>query len=341
MFRKFWEDVKNFVRNHKVVSIVTVVVYLFNACIALAVVGLTVNEIKSNQRYNEEYETSYDDYEDSYNDRERVTTSERTVPDDGLSAQTGRATAVPATQQPEQTAVPVEVNASDSILPDPGDFLNCRRGEDKEHRSYGSNGRLVSYSFDLDKGKNAIPEFMDLIRDERYQLSLKESTEEDYKSTSAMLIRSYFFKYTGSKSNIGIVKNSDGKSRHVIVSVIYYYDRGRILLTMYYGDGLSLVSSGANVTTPVTDYNGGSSDSGSSDSGSSDSGSSSGGSHERYVPDASKLECTICDGTGDCPRCGGDGYVYSYAVDKEDFINCSKCGGDGKCYVCHGTGKRE
>ena len=56
--------------------------------------------------------------------------------------------------------------------------------------------------------------------------------------------------------------------------------------------------------------------------------------------DTSALDCVFCDGTGECSNCGGDGYVYSYALGERDKVNCSKCSATGKCWYCSGTGKR-
>ena len=66
--------------------------------------------------------------------------------------------------------------------------------------------------------------------------------------------------------------------------------------------------------------------------------SSGGGSSSKYY--------THCAGSGDCSRCGGDGYVLG-DIDQE-FRPCSSCnyGGKaddderGKCTYCNGTGKK-
>ena len=56
--------------------------------------------------------------------------------------------------------------------------------------------------------------------------------------------------------------------------------------------------------------------------------------------DTSVLDCVFCDGTGECSNCGGDGYVYSYALGERDKVNCTKCSATGRCWYCNGTGKR-
>ena len=43
--------------------------------------------------------------------------------------------------------------------------------------------------------------------------------------------------------------------------------------------------------------------------------------------------CTVCDGSGKCPWCGGTGW----AIDLD--LECNHCQGTGKCPNCGGTGK--
>lgn len=67
---------------------------------------------------------------------------------------------------------------------------------------------------------------------------------------------------------------------------------------------------------------------------SSESSSSSVPSVNNDLYDA-RVKCGLCD-NGDCKTCGGDGYLWSSASDKEDrncykcnWGNCRNCGGDG------------
>ncbi len=71
---------------------------------------------------------------------------------------------------------------------------------------------------------------------------------------------------------------------------------------------------------------------------SSSSGGSSGGSSGSGTGN-STLDCSFCKGSGDCSRCGGDGYLYSFAMDNEK-LNCYKCSHTGRCSYCNGSGKR-
>ena len=215
--------------------------------------------------------------------------------------------------------------ADDGSLPDLGLFLNCGRGEDM---ALDNGSRLVSYSFDLDQGKKVIDDLVDLLLEDRYHLTLSDTTEEDYISTSALLVNTYDFDYTGSSSDIRSVTGWSGHTYDVQLSVLYYYDQGRIGVTMYYSDGFTLTDPGRQVSAPPTDF------SGQPVNGSSGSSGSSGSN----IPEFAQRDCQICHGSGDCPECGGDGYLYSSASGEEDR-NCWRCNHTGNCWACGGSGK--
>ena len=46
--------------------------------------------------------------------------------------------------------------------------------------------------------------------------------------------------------------------------------------------------------------------------------------------DTKKVDCYICEGSGDCPECGGTGTI--------DGEPCAACDGTGTCYRCNGEG---
>ena len=64
-------------------------------------------------------------------------------------------------------------------------------------------------------------------------------------------------------------------------------------------------------------------------------GGSSGGSWNPNLPDHSKLQCLTCDGSGDCPSCGGHGEKTRAGITKD----CTRCD-RGDCPTCHGSGTR-
>lgn len=227
-----------------------------------------------------------------------------------------------------QTAAAKSCSASDAVLPDPGPFLNCARGEDKSYTWHGSDGWLVSCSFELDQGETAAADFLTLLEEPRYQLELGGQREKDWRPSSARLCRTYYYSYTGTNSNVREVKDVDDYSGDVIVSVYRFYDEGRILLSLYFSSAFTLEDSGEQASVFPADYNGVSA-----------SGGASGGDGV-YIPEFAKQDCPICHGSGNCQTCGGDGYLYSLAS-KEENRNCTDCRNhDGKCTYCNGTGKR-
>lgn len=44
-----------------------------------------------------------------------------------------------------------------------------------------------------------------------------------------------------------------------------------------------------------------------------------------------KIECNVCDASGDCQKCSGTGKITSGA-------ECSVCNGSGDCWFCNGAG---
>ena len=75
----------------------------------------------------------------------------------------------------------------------------------------------------------------------------------------------------------------------------------------------------------------------SSSSSSSGSSSSSTPSYNRDLYDNDPI-CGVCNGDGDCSKCGGSGYLWSSASDEKDR-NCYKCSGSGRCGSCGGDGR--
>ncbi len=225
----------------------------------------------------------------------------------------------------EQTAGSAQsVDPDSATLPDLGIFLQCGRGEDMS--AYG--GHLVSYSFDMDEGESIIDDVLDLMLEPAYQLEFDRREEQDTISSSGTLFEDYYYVYTGDATidKIDIL----GQVCQLRLSVAHYYSQGRIGMTLYYSSDFTLVDPGKQLKYPPTDF-----------SGNPVSGvSGSSGSTGSNIPEFARPDCSICHGTGDCQVCGGDGYLWSSASDKEDR-NCYAChNADGKCTYCNGTGKR-
>ena len=65
---------------------------------------------------------------------------------------------------------------------------------------------------------------------------------------------------------------------------------------------------------------------------------STGGNYEYRNP-ATKTKCPICNGTGRCDRCGGDGNrIIDLGIRGNRINECGSCRGSGRCNQCHGRG---
>ena len=65
---------------------------------------------------------------------------------------------------------------------------------------------------------------------------------------------------------------------------------------------------------------------------------STGGNYEYRNP-ATKTKCPICNGTGRCDRCGGDGNrIIDLGIRGNRISECGVCRGSGRCHQCHGSG---
>lgn len=136
------------------------------------------------------------------------------------------------------------------------------------------------------------------------------------------------FDYTGS-GDVGTFDMSkhylDGDG---IALYLYYYAlSSNTEFHIAYADGLTVADTGDRTTQTLTPMSGA--------AGGSSGGDIGGGSSSN----SSVKDCSFCDGTGECAECGGSGYLYSSASDKEDR-NCWKCNNTGICTYCNGTGKQ-
>lgn len=60
----------------------------------------------------------------------------------------------------------------------------------------------------------------------------------------------------------------------------------------------------------------------------------------QYRNPATKTTCPICNGTGRCSHCGGDGNrIIDLGIRGNRISECGICRGSGRCHQCHGTGK--
>ncbi len=264
-----------------------------------------------------------------------TTSSKSTTTAKESTEATEAATTTAATTTATEEVETISYNSNSVYLPDIGDFLSCGRGEDME---YNSTGHLVSYNFSLDDGRDCVDEIIELFQEDCYQLELYNIVDANYISTSASLFSSYFFSYNGSNSSIEKIDQSSydsimpllGGCYDVRVMISYHYDTGAIGVTVYYDSDFELIDPIVRTENQPTDY-----------SGNPVEGSITGTWDGTYIPEYAKKDCMICNGSGDCQTCGGDGYLWSRASDKENR-DCWRCHTHkGKCWACNGTGKQQ
>lgn len=212
-----------------------------------------------------------------------------------------------------------------AVLPDPGLFFNCSRMEDKHSDPHQC--ELVSYRFNMDNGGfDAVEEFINMLEAGGYHLTRTNYVASDYMDVTGQIFVDYTYRYDGPYEVGSYINWDDEWDGDVHILIGYYYDRGEIGLTFYYGEGFSLVDSGLRTTQTLVDRSGNS----------SVSSGSSWDDDDEAVP-----ECNICWGSGEstCDTCWGSGQVSSSAT-SSGRETCDDCRGRGRdtCWACGGSG---
>ena len=166
-------------------------------------------------------------------------------------------------------------------------------------------------------------EYISLLFDEKLNLELAFEEEE-----TILYLKQYHyvFNYTGETDIPDVIDDNNDIQGDLLVYMQRNGQKETSLLTFYFQpDVFEFIDFGDRTTYSPVDYSGNNTSSDFPNNGGSDV----------------KQECDICDGSGKCQTCKGDGYLYSSASDEEDR-NCYKCHPNyGKCPYCHGTGKRD
>ena len=210
------------------------------------------------------------------------------------------------------------VDEYSACLPSLDDWLGgMRRNEDQASEG----GRLISFKFDLDD-KQAAFDYVELLQDDRFQLTLVATGEDDFIDTSAQIFYDYAFRYDG-KADVDELEvwSLDGNmpDAPVSVSIELDYGKGTVLLSMQYANQFTFVDDGdrsAQFPSPAG---------GSSSGGSSGSDSSSGGHWEWQTVER---DCPSCVG-GTCPICHGTGTYRLYGQEVSCPRDCTACDGRG------------
>ena len=170
-----------------------------------------------------------------------------------------------------------------------------------------STPRMVVFSADTDTLQDTVEAYIQSLLDMGYRIDDREIKNSQY---------SEVYRWYLAHDEVGgstVEGNAQVCVKYMIM--ISYFDKSRSTeVSIEYGSGVSY--------------------SGESKTGSS----SSGGSVSTEKPDYldTKRPCNICHRSGDCQTCGGDGYLWSSANDKENR-NCYSCSG-GRCRTCGGDG---
>lgn len=177
-------------------------------------------------------------------------------------------------------------------------------------------------------------EYIELLED--YNFVLRASSEDDGNDK-------YAFDYVGDDGDVAVFDSKQGgkkfKQSTTDISLFIWslhYGNGESEIHISFADGVTYADTGDRTTRELTPYDG--DDAAASSSGSSAvvSGDSDG---NRGV-----LDCLTCGGSGDCKKCNGYGFTYTYTyvdgVRTEIKKGCSSCHGSMKCSTCGGSGKR-
>lgn len=216
-------------------------------------------------------------------------------------------------------SVPTE---TDGYLPDPTSFLGVLMYDDRESGKGSCWQYSVTFNSD-DAGKQALKEYLEVLKSPEYKLELIDYQVIDYTLIGRGYTHQLSFRYTGEK-DIAAFKDYNNQMSHVCLVVNHTKDAWGLTPSLYvsidYKD--KLIDSGKRASVRVIDRLTG------------------GNSYDITDDDDDKhtVPCGTCNKSGDCQNCGGDGYVYSSASKKEDR-NCPSCHGRrGKCGSCGGDG---
>ncbi len=280
---------------------------------------------ETTSRYSQEDTTRYgsdlsddDDYDDDYDDDD--------YDEDGEDI---------SYTEPEPTTARIP-----STLPFPDLQMFLGGMSPGESGVAGSDKSEVYISFDLPADSlHVLEEYLDLLRQSRYNISLKENTF----SWQGQTFHSWYLYYNGSGSPryAGVTADAAYKASN-LCGQIYFNEYGtRCGFSLHYSADFNLYDSGAR----ATGYAGGSS-----------SATPQPTQPATTNPGGSVHMCSTCHGTGrverNCTYCGGTGSGGKcFTCGGSGSVNCTSCGGDGttynlttnsysRCFACNGSGRK-
>lgn len=228
---------------------------------------------------------------------------------------------------PEPTDAPQTVEGS--VLPDPYSFFDRQAGYSTDI----DNGRCFAKFKFTAEGADAGAEYIALLQDSRFGLTLTDSHEEQYSGGSMY----GYYTFDDPDLAVGDVVLNEMGPASLIVTVSVSGSQGSYELWLCYApDGFTFADFGDRTTdqniTPGR-YAG-------SQTGLLGPGQFEGGGASDSDSGLFNNKCTRCQGTGKllCPSCSGSGKTtYGYGglgncptCNGERYVRCSDCGGDGK-----------
>ncbi len=232
------------------------------------------------------------------------------------------------------------IDPASTLLPDIRNFLYVY----KEDESAGwLGGRRISYNgcLPLTAFETVREELLNLLQEEKYQLTLRESRLDPHQGIPAP---QYYFDYIGSGDIADVTDKYEEMRYDVLLQMYLHEEDGYFSFVLHYADGFVLADPGSRTTRDVRDMrDGGTGEviteppSGSSNYGyfygENGSGVSSGDDNDFFD------KCSACHGSGRCTHCGGDDEVKKFQAGLGWVEqNCTFCTG-GRCRYCGGDGK--
>jgi len=179
-----------------------------------------------------------------------------------------------------------------------------------------------------------VQEYVKLLRESRFGLSLTDFREEDDVEWSVYHWQLYRFSHSDpavseAEYEVYDMQAADYRTYQsdVLVNILYDKREQFVSVVLIYSHDLTVSDLGDRAGT--VEAAGGSSGS-----------SSSSGSLDRFVPNHAKLDCLECKGDKWCTKCDGHGSIQRYGQ-AGDWSTCPKCYGNKYCTACGGSGKRD
>ena len=262
-----------------------------------------------------------------------VYTSDFNVVDSGDSANDVVGNTKPSTGMQSETTTKASNSTGSSktkngkiVLQSPDAFFNNRLARLEDMEVTDENGKqhwLITFKMEIDKGMLAAKEYSELIGNGNFGLEIQDVTEE---TVFNLLLIKYMLNCT-EKTDVPVLKRYMSGSANVLCEISKNGTEEHTMLTLSFDpDYFTFEDLGyRSKYDDLVDLSGKQTQNNSVNLGG--------------VTPAAR-DCPECDGTGDCKKCQGSGFLWSSASGKKDR-NCTACHPNyGNCHKCNGTGKQ-